>query len=146
MATVISPGTLTKWTDRLVTLAITITIGILLAYIAMRIGNLLLTFTANPDSTLHEVAYIIVLIKAYRLLLYYLEHHHVSIKYIIEISIIAPAIEIIFAFDQQSTIQNIIYGFFSLANLIAYLVFFQKICTADRQEDDPTTSSQPSSL
>ncbi len=85
-------------------------------------------------STLHEIALLVVLIKAYRILLYYYREHHISIKYIVEISIIAPAIELLFAPTNHDLFTNILFATFSIANLILYLLFFEKLWKADVEE------------
>lgn len=73
---------------------------------------------------LHSIAEVIILIKAYRILVSYLKTHHVSIEYIVEISIVASAIELLFAADMHHLGTNIIFAAFGLSNLILYLYFF----------------------
>lgn len=82
---------------------------------------------------LHSIAIIIVVLKAYRVLLFYLETLHVSIKYIVEISIIAPAIELIFAPQGQELWLTAILGLFALANLVIYLFYRDKLIESDRE-------------
>jgi len=83
----------------------------------------------DPEVTtvLHTIAVIVVLVKAYRLLIFYMENQHVSIKYIVEISIIAPAVELIFAPGNRGIDLNILYAVFSTASLITYLVFYNRL-------------------
>ncbi len=85
-------------------------------------------------NTLHDIALLIVLVKAYRILLYYYREHHISIKYIVEISIIAPAIELLFAPTNHDLFTNILFASFSIANLVLYLLFFEKLWKADLEE------------
>lgn len=54
-------------------------------------------------SLLHFIAFTIVLVKAYKILMSYAKHQHVSIKYMVEISIIAAAVEIFFNAHAYST-------------------------------------------
>ncbi|MBI2410792.1 MAG: hypothetical protein HYV32_02795 [Candidatus Kerfeldbacteria bacterium] len=89
---------------------------------------------ADTITVMHDVALIIVLVKAYRVLLFYFEKHHISIKYIIEISIIAPAIELIFAMNTHTITYTIVLGLFSLGNLILYLFFYEKLSSMDTKE------------
>ncbi|MDZ4216731.1 MAG: hypothetical protein U1C97_00245, partial [Candidatus Gracilibacteria bacterium] len=84
----------------------------------------------------HDVAYIIVLVKAFRVLLFYLQTQHLSIKYLIEISIIAPAIEIIFASANFSFSMNLLFVVFSLSNLIIYLTYYEKLSLIDQERYD----------
>lgn len=73
---------------------------------------------------LHAIAETVILIKAYRILVSYLKTHHISVEYIVEISIIAPAIELLFAHKMYDTPTLIILAVFGLANLFMYLHFF----------------------
>lgn len=76
------------------------------------------------------IAFTIVLIKAYRILISYAKTQHVNIKYLTEISIIAPAIEIVFNSHHYRLEILILLACFGLANLIIYVwkyEQFQKI-------------------
>lgn len=76
---------------------------------------------------LHTIAFTIVLVKAYKILISYAQKRHVSIKYLIEISIIAPTIEIVFN-SQKYPIELIaLFAVYAFANLIAYLHFYPTI-------------------
>jgi len=66
----------------------------------------------------------LILIKAYRILVSYLKTHHISVEYIVEISIIASAIELLFAADTHNVYTQAIFAVFGLSNLIIYLYFF----------------------
>lgn len=76
---------------------------------------------------LHTIAFTIVLVKAYKILVSYAQKRHVSIKYLVEISIIAPTIEIVFNSQKYPIEFNIMFGVFAFANLIAYLHFYPTI-------------------
>jgi uncharacterized membrane protein (DUF373 family) len=76
---------------------------------------------------LHDIAFFVVLLKAYKVLYSYLEHGSVAIKYIVEISIVAPLIEVIFAFDKHPFFISIFLGIFGLAALIIYSLLFDRI-------------------
>jgi len=121
--------------NRVVSLFMFIAMLVLLVFLGMIIWDMLTKASQlSFSSILHDVAFIIVLVKAYRILLYYFREHHVSIKYIVEISIIAPAIELIFAPMNQPLEVNILFAIFSLSNLALYLVFFDKLWKADEEE------------
>ncbi len=127
------------FSDTIVSLLIFATIAVLIIYMVFRlIGVYVNVLNFNVQAILHEMAFLVVFVKAYRLMIFYLESHHVSIKYIMEISIIAPAVEIIFATANQTLGVNLLFGFFSLANLILYLTFYKQLCAAD--ESCETTS------
>lgn len=76
---------------------------------------------------LHTIAFTIVLVKAYKILISYAQKRHVSIKYLVEISIIAPTIEIVFNSQKYPIEFNIFFGVFAFLNLIAYLHFYPTI-------------------
>lgn len=76
---------------------------------------------------LHTIAFTIVLVKAYKILISYAQNRHVSIKYLIEIAIIAPTIEIVFNSTKYPIEANILFAVFAFANLIAYLHFYPTI-------------------
>lgn len=77
--------------------------------------------------TVHDVAFIVVLVKAYKILAHYLSKHHVSIRYLLEVAIIAPMIEVIFVSDAKVWWLSVLYAGFSLACLLLYLVFYKTI-------------------
>ena len=76
---------------------------------------------------IHNVAYIVVLLKAYKILTFYLKSHNLSIKYLVQISIIAPAIEVIFAGDAQQMWLGILFAVYSLANLYLYIRYHEEL-------------------
>lgn len=82
------------------------------------------TLDAFSGSALQSIAEVIVLIKAYRILISYVHTHHVSVEYIVEISIIAAAVELLFAMDTHSIAINVTLGAFGLANLLIYVMYF----------------------
>lgn len=124
---------LTKVTDLITSLLIFGAVLTVLGFIGLKIFAMYQSLIANNlEELLHDMALVIVLIKAYRLLLFYLESHHVSIKFIIEISIIAPAVEIIFAVGNRPLEINILFGVFSFLNLLIYLLFYRRL----RETDD----------
>ncbi len=76
---------------------------------------------------LHTIAFTIVLVKAYKILISYAQNRHVSIKYLIEIAIIAPTIELVFNSTKYPIEANVLFAVFAFANLIAYLHFYATI-------------------
>lgn len=125
--------------DKLFSLFVLATILLLAGYMTVRIGTLGLTFIDHVQAglymdmdfmdehskrALHAIAEVLILIKAYRILVSYLKTHHISVEYIVEISIIASAIELLFAADTHSVYTQAIFAVFGLCNLIIYLYFF----------------------
>jgi len=88
----------------------------------------------SAPGILHTVALTLVLVKAYRLLLFYMQSHHVSIRYIIEISIIAPAVELIFSPNGRDIWMNIVYAVFAIINLLIYVFYYSKLSDIDDEE------------
>ncbi len=128
-----------KQLDNLFSLFVFVVIVLLACYMAVRIGfggyNFFLSVFSgeliHQDSmsetsrfALQSIAETVILIKAYRILISYLRQHHISVEYIVEISIIAPAIELLFASHSYDLYTKIILGVFGLVNLFLYLHFF----------------------
>jgi uncharacterized membrane protein (DUF373 family) len=81
----------------------------------------------NSESLLSQLAYAIVLIKAYTILRSYLKTHRLNLKFLIEIAIIACVIEVIFNWQAHSMAMNAVFGLFGLANLLLYLVYYDRL-------------------
>jgi uncharacterized membrane protein (DUF373 family) len=78
---------------------------------------------------LHTIAFTIVLVKAYKILIAYAETRHINIKFLVEIAIIAPTIELIFNAKSYNQEQMIVMSLFAFSNLLAYLYFYHTIKT-----------------
>lgn len=76
---------------------------------------------------LHTIAFAIVLIKAYTILMAYAKDRHVNLKYMMEISVIAPAIELLFNSHSYEIETFVLYAAFGTVNLLIYVVFFNKV-------------------
>ncbi|PID86250.1 hypothetical protein CSB08_01415 [Candidatus Gracilibacteria bacterium] len=76
---------------------------------------------------LHNIAFTIVLVKAYNILMEYAKHKHVNIKYIIEISIIAPVVEVVFNYGSYDFNMLVFLGILSICMSILYLFFYDKL-------------------
>jgi len=124
-----SPKTiLIKLTDTVVSILIAFSILALVVFMGHQVLEVVsdiisLTFA----HTVHDLAFIIVLIKIYKILTSYLNKHHLSIRYILEVAIIAPIIEIIFVSDEKSLQITIVYALFSIACLYIYFHFYDRI-------------------
>lgn len=80
-----------------------------------------------PEEAIHTVPITIILVKAYKLLLEYAKTQHVNIKYVLEIAITAPVVEIIFNFTGYDMPQLIFMGAFMIIVTIIYLFFYPRI-------------------
>ncbi len=83
--------------------------------------------SALEFSLLHTIAFTIVLVKAYKILISYAQTRHINIKFLIEISIIAPTIEIIFNSRNYELEVNALFALFAFLNLVVYLFFYKTI-------------------
>ncbi len=93
---------------------------------------------------LHTIAFTIVLVKAYKILISYAHKRHINLKFLIEIAIIAPTIEIIFNSQKYSLEINALFALFAFANLVAYLFFYQTIkhVSTDYEHDTCAQTSE----
>ncbi|MBU0661507.1 hypothetical protein KKG22_05030 [Patescibacteria group bacterium] len=121
-------------TDNLVSFFIFATILVVIFFMAIQVYRVGVLFpNVEFSQVLYMVAMVLILVKAYRLLLFYMESHHVSIKYIVEIAIIAPAVELIFVPMQQTVFVNILYALFSVGHLIIYIWFYNALSAIDKE-------------
>lgn len=115
-------------TDVIFTVFILCSIIALIGFSGVTILNLFIDVKEYSSiNIIHNVAYIIVLLKAYKILTFYLKSHNLSIKYLVQISIIAPAIEVIFAGEAQPMWLGILFAIYSLANLYIYIRFHKEL-------------------
>lgn len=85
---------------------------------------------------LHFVAYTIVLIKAYTILMSYARKHHINIKYLVEIAIIAPAVEILFNSSAYSIEVLYLLGAFGISNLLIYAIWYRNFKEIGDDDND----------
>lgn len=76
---------------------------------------------------LHTIAFTIVLVKAYKILIAFAETRHINIKYLVEFAIIAPTIELVFNTKNYPPETLILFAAFAFCNLVAYLFFYKTI-------------------
>lgn len=84
---------------------------------------------------LHFIAFTIVLIKAYRILISYAKTQHINLKLLVEISIIAPAIEILFNAHAYSLELLILLGVYGIANLLIYVYHYPTFIKIGDEKD-----------
>ncbi len=69
---------------------------------------------------LHNVAVLLILMKAYRILVEYMKHHHIDIKFMVEIGIIACILELLFnSVHYTEHMQTVLAGM-----AVAFLGFY----------------------
>lgn len=59
-------------------------------------------FNAVSTEFLHTIAVLIILMKAYRILVEYMLHFHIDVKYVVEIAIIGSVLELLFNYKEYS--------------------------------------------
>lgn len=59
-------------------------------------------FSSLNGEFLHNVAVLLILMKAYRVLVEYMRYHHIDIKFMVEIAIIASVLELMFNYAAYS--------------------------------------------
>ncbi|MCP4524024.1 MAG: hypothetical protein GY828_07450 [Candidatus Gracilibacteria bacterium] len=80
------------------------------------------------ENFLSNITFILILVKAFRILEFYAKHHHIEITDLVEISIIALIMEVVFNFSVHSIEINILFGVVGIALLITYagMPYFKK--------------------
>lgn len=76
---------------------------------------------------LHTIAFTIVLVKAYKILISYAETQHINLKFLVEIAIIAPTIELIFNTESYEFFTLVLFAGFAVLNLVVYLFFYKTL-------------------
>lgn len=87
-------------------------------------------FNEVNSQFLHTVAILIILMKAYRILVEYMKNHHVDIKYIVEITIIACVLELLFNYGHYSEDMRLVLAGLGTAFLAVYAFRYQALKTA----------------
>ncbi|MCP5303592.1 MAG: phosphate-starvation-inducible PsiE family protein [Pseudomonadales bacterium] len=72
---------------------------------------------------LHNIAILLILMKAYRILVEYMRYHHIDIKFMMEIAIIACVLELLFNNDKYSDHMQLVLA--GLAVLFAAIYAFR---------------------
>ena len=72
---------------------------------------------------LNVVTFILVLVKSFKILVSYSKHHHIEIKDLVEISIIALLMEVVFNFGLHSLALNWLFSGLSVVLIILYAGF-----------------------
>ena len=75
------------------------------------------------EEILSVVTIILVLVKSFKILVEYSKHHHIQIKDLVEIAIIALLMEVVFNFGIHSMAINWLFAVFGTGLLIVYAMF-----------------------
>jgi uncharacterized membrane protein (DUF373 family) len=75
------------------------------------------------EEILSVVTIILVLVKSFKILVEYSKHHHIQIKDLVEIAIIALLMEVVFNFTIHSMAINWLFAIFGATLLVIYAMF-----------------------
>lgn len=79
---------------------------------------------------LHNIAVLIILMKAYRILVEYMRYHHINIKYMVEIGIVACTLELLFNAQHYSEDMRIVLAGLAVAFLAIYAFRYETFVKA----------------
>ena len=121
----------TKYLDKLVSLIILL---VALRLVLYMLTNLIVVFqdmaaghiwfADHDEEMLDWIVIYIVMIKAYKVLVSYARYHHINIRYVTELVIIACFVELIFE-QHMSEIFRALLGAVGIGSLFLYLYFYQ---------------------
>ena len=69
---------------------------------------------------LHNIAVLLILMKAYRILVEYMRFHHIDLKFMVEITIIACVLELLFNFEKYTPNMHIVLASLAVSFLAIY--------------------------
>lgn len=88
------------------------------------------TFNYLNADFLHNVAVLLILMKAYRVLVEYMRHHHIDIKFMVEITIIASVLELLFNFRNYEMQMLYVLGGLAISFLGFYVLGYKQLKTS----------------
>lgn len=96
-----------------------------------------ITFNFLNAKFLHNVAVLLILMKAYRVLVEYMRHHHIDIKFMVEITIIASVLELLFNFRNYDMDMLYVFAALAISFLGLYVFGYKtlKVSTTDSQKE-----------
>ncbi|MFT5849441.1 MAG: uncharacterized membrane protein (DUF373 family) [Patiriisocius sp.] len=81
---------------------------------------------------LHNIAVLLILMKAYRILVEYMKFHHIDIKFMVEIGIIACILELLFNFKQYTEDMQVVLAAMCVAFLAIYAFRYDTLAKASK--------------
>ncbi|MEZ4200412.1 MAG: phosphate-starvation-inducible PsiE family protein [Candidatus Paceibacterota bacterium] len=79
---------------------------------------------------LHNIAVLLILMKAYRILVEYMRYHHIDIKFMVEITVIACALELLFNSSLYSAHMQLVLLGLSVSFLALYVFKYDTLVKA----------------
>ena len=89
-------------------------------------------FNVINGEFLHNIAVLLILMKAYRILVEYMRYHHIDIKFMVEIGIIAGILELLFNFKQYTDDMRLILAGMSVLFLAVYAFRYDVLAKASK--------------
>lgn len=86
-----------------------------------------LIFNSLNAEFLHNIAVLLILMKAYRILVEYMRYHHIDIKFMVEIAIIACVLELLFNSASYSIEMRYILLGLGVAFLASYVFGYKAL-------------------
>ncbi len=87
-------------------------------------------FNQINSDFLHNIAILIILMKAYRILVEYMRYHHIDIKFMVEITIVACILELLFNADTYSDHMQVVLAGVAVAFAAIYAFKYQTFVKA----------------
>ena len=88
---------------------------------------------------LHNIAVLLILMKAYRILVEYMRYHHIDLKYMVEIGIIACILELLFNFQGYTEDMRMILAAMAVAFLGIYAFKYDSFVKATKDSQKEMT-------
>ena len=79
---------------------------------------------------LHNIAVLLILMKAYRILVEYMRYHHIDIKYMVEIGIVACVLELLFNSQGYTESMQMLLAGMAVAFLAIYAFRYESFVRA----------------
>lgn len=89
---------------------------------------------------LHNVAVLLILMKAYRILVEYMRYHHIDIKYMVEIAIIACVLELLFNYSEYSQDMRLVLLGLCVSFLAIYAFRYDALSKAVKDTQEKVTA------
>lgn len=94
-------------------------------------------FNGINGDFLHTIAVLLILMKAYRILVEYMRYHHIDIKYMVEIGIIACILELLFNSKDYTEHMQVVLAGMAVTFLAIYAFRYEALskATKDAQKE-----------
>ena len=92
-------------------------------------------FNVLNSDFLHNIAVLLILMKAYRILVEYMRFHHINIKFMVEIGIITVVLELLFNSQQYAEDMRIVMVAMAVAFLAIYAFRYDTLMKATKDAE-----------